>query len=178
MQDLAWVLRICAKYLKFTLFLIKRIPPPPIQLLMEDLGNLELRLPRIPQKENWSGLWIWVCQNTLHPTTENEKLVRTALQWILQWKFTYLQLCKGVHYPPSLSTVNIHLPETVHQSPSSTIRVHITVYIRCSIADLCFHCVNSTFGFVRIKSVSDFLTWYWQTCNCRENKELETWSKT
>ena len=52
MQDLAWVGRFCAQNSKNT-------PPPRLEILMEDLGNLGLRLPRIPpENENCSGLWI------------------------------------------------------------------------------------------------------------------------
>ena len=54
MQELAWVRGSCAQNPKFTLFLVN--PPPQLELLMDDLGSLGLRLPRIPPNENWSGL--------------------------------------------------------------------------------------------------------------------------
>ena len=62
MQELAWVLRICAQNLKFTLFSVnKNTPhPPELELLMKDLGSLDLRLPRIPSLPSLDlCTWSW-----------------------------------------------------------------------------------------------------------------------
>ena len=60
MQDLAWVLRICAQNPQNTLFLASQeYSPPGLELLMEDLVTSGLRLPRIPPHPppDWNFSW-------------------------------------------------------------------------------------------------------------------------